>query len=79
MTGGERFREKPADRIGRCPSCDRVSYRSRKAARRAARATLPGHRNLSAYPCPAQPDLWHFGHRPSGGRDLLRWRRARAS
>lgn len=72
-------RDQPPARVGRCMPCDRAAYTSRKAARRAARTTLPGEANVSAYPCPSQPDLWHFGHRPSGGRAVLRWRRERAS
>jgi hypothetical protein len=64
--------------IGRCEPCDRSSFLSRKAARRAMKANHPGDAHMSAYPCPAQ-DVWHYGHRPSGGRDLLRWRRERAS
>ena len=53
---------KPAhlpDHVGYCMDCGKLSYRSRKAARRAARAAHPGE-SLQAYE--AHPGVWHYGH-----------------
>jgi hypothetical protein len=57
---------------GRCVYCRREkwSYRSRKAARQAARIKWPGD-HQSAYRCQAAPDdveVWHYGHY-TGWRD----------
>lgn len=65
--------------VGHCRACEKSAYPSRRAARRAARVNFPGEQNMSAYPCPNGGGLYHFGHRPAGGRDLIRWRQARPS
>jgi hypothetical protein len=52
--------------LGDCPLCGKRRYRSRRAARRAARLLYPGDR-LRAYRCCG---YWHIGHlrtRPTGG------------
>lgn len=48
-------------RIGYCEFHDKMTYSSRKAARKAARTILP-HEQLSAYPCTLMDGHWHFGH-----------------
>ena len=53
--------DQPADMLGYCPECGKQTFRSRKAARRAAKTCLP-HERLSAYPCPVNDNHFHFGH-----------------
>lgn len=56
---------------GKCPACGKDCFRSRKAARRAAKHRHPDER-MCAYECPDHPHagVWHYGHdrawRPSG-------------
>lgn len=51
-----------------CSACGKKTWRSRKAARRAARRAHPGRAGLlDEYPCPAGTPSgdgvgWHYGH-----------------
>ena len=47
-----------------CPHCGKVTYYSRKQARRAGKRISPGG-HPSAYPCPAAEGRWHWGHLPT--------------
>jgi hypothetical protein len=59
--------------IGRCWPCDRLTYTTRKAARRARGRIPPDGRALAAYPCPHGTG-WHLGRLPRvvNARDVLR-------
>ena len=50
---------KPA---GRCSSCGKYTYLTRKAARHAVRSVH--HDSMRPYRCPEHPHLWHIGHNP---------------
>lgn len=58
-----------------CGSCRKRTYRSRKTARRAARAIHPEDR-MAAYECPTYPGRWHIGHTRPHLRDTYRRRAA---
>lgn len=52
-----------------CGRCGKHAYSSRKAARRAARVVERKQRpedrgkgHLSVYPCPHDPEVFHYGH-----------------
>lgn len=60
---------------GRCASCGKWLYGSRKAARRARKRVPNTGEVLSAYPCPHQ-DGWHLGRLWGQARDRIRERRA---
>lgn len=45
-----------------CPGCGKYSYESRKHAK--AHARKLSRTDLSAYPCPHNPHMWHLGHLP---------------
>ncbi len=47
--------------VGRCSTCGKVCYPSRKAAKIAGRRLNMGSEPLSAYRC---GDYWHLGHLP---------------
>ena len=50
-----------------CERCDKVTFLTRKAARRAARVMKGG--NLPRpYPCPHTDGWWHVGHLPQAVR-----------
>jgi len=46
---------------GRCRTCNKWAYPSRKAARHTIRTAHPGD-DLDIYPCPADRTIWHIGH-----------------
>lgn len=46
---------------GRCGSCGKRIYLSRKEARYVARRQFPADR-MQAYQCPVSGDWWHIGH-----------------
>lgn len=50
------------DRVGDCHSCNKRSYGSRAAAKRAINRLHPGE-HKQAYRCPASPHVsaWHVG------------------
>ncbi|MEV6633901.1 hypothetical protein AB0M54_24430 [Actinoplanes sp. NPDC051470] len=50
----------------RCEGCGKVSFVSRKDARRGARRAVDGERPR-AYRCPTSP-YWHLGHLPEDVR-----------
>lgn len=50
------------DRLPHCGTCGKWTYRSRKSARKAARALHPNDGRLQAYRC-AVGRGWHYGHR----------------
>lgn len=47
--------------LGRCEGCEKDKFETRRIARDAAKARHPGER-LSAYRCPLDEDVWHYGH-----------------
>ncbi|MGH3933500.1 MAG: hypothetical protein ACRDS1_00710 [Pseudonocardiaceae bacterium] len=51
-----------------CERCGKWSYRTRKAARRAARTLHPDDSGLQAYQCPHGDGLHHYGHWRYGPR-----------
>ncbi|WP_409186697.1 hypothetical protein F9C11_21650 [Amycolatopsis sp. VS8301801F10] len=54
-----------------CTRCEKKTWPSRRAARRAAKRHHPGH-VLNAYPCPHQHVGWHYGHLRPDDRDIPR-------
>lgn len=61
-----------------CQPCDKRTYASRSAAKKAAAVVDPKCR---PYRCPTNQDTWHFGHLPTAVRmgdfDRRRFRRMR--
>jgi predicted secreted protein len=53
-------RDKQLPCYGSCQSCGKLSYTTRKDARRSA-SRYPGAHHLNAYPCP-HGQGWHLGH-----------------
>lgn len=47
---------------GTCQRCGKQAYSTRKAARAAFRAALPGEEGLEAYRCLSGNGVWHYGH-----------------
>lgn len=65
------YRRKPPvkdGRIGQCPLCGKVRFRSRKAAKDFIRENHPGH-HLRPYECEDEDGnltgYWHYGHLPA--------------
>lgn len=54
----------PEAPVGWCRTHGKNLYRSRRAARRAARRFHPGD-HLSSYPCDEHSARWHIGHLPA--------------
>ena len=46
----------------RCAECGKVSYVSRREAKK-ERRRFPGS-GMNAYPCPVSPGVFHLGHLP---------------
>lgn len=47
-----------------CQLCGKRFYTSKAVAKRDIRARFRGQ-HMSAYRCPAHPDLWHIGNLPA--------------
>lgn len=61
------MRQPVAQALHTCVVCGKLSYRSRKVARKVANQRHPDSR-LSAYPCPENGAYWHIGHLPANVR-----------
>lgn len=44
-----------------CLPCGKKAYESRRDAKKRHKNLYPGE-DMDEYPCPEQPDYWHFGH-----------------
>lgn len=62
----------------RCPTCGKLTFPTRKRARRHGRKAHPGERVLNGYRCPVVTGWWHYGHVSWAGRRRARQFRMQA-